>query len=547
MHHEPKETKTEKNLEKEQPPLFRFFGNILSNKVRKEQLLYLTTLLLFLITACSVGRSSLSTTNPNETLKRLVIVLGEDRTIFSSPTIPDTPIVINPNAVSSGGLELYMSNNDAERVKADINPDGTLGNLRLEGTALTKGESGFYDSCGNWIQGALSLNNFSIPIQNEILQNFGVTGVAPASVVIGFVHSETQCNYTELKTKKSIALAISTANGATFRKINYPNDQIITADSQFDSDPTKFNVGDFAIYVEGDYIYNFYLASEDWEIHVARAKISDLGKVNAWYKGTMSSEGQWSFTERGLGGKSTPVENLANGKILYFPKIGKYVAIETNQWGTFVSESESLLGPWTKDQLTPETLGDISTAWDRSSNSVELDAYASVINTGVNKNVLLNMFILPGEDYSHRYTSQRAIHFGTIKTDDLPEGVNSLIELASFGTLNNQIIYTTAIEGRDYREKAKYIETVGYLSGTQTAYTSEPIYEFQSGNKYFIGTKDAGADMTPARILGYATKDAYKGFNLPVFSNIPGHEKQIIGYAMSRELPAINYTDPMTK
>lgn len=155
---------------------------------------------------------------------------------------------------------------------------------------------------------------------------------------IAWYHGEDRCDYDNRKTHMTLAYTESFDEGKTWRKPNYPHNRIITADPRLEAESPsaeKVKVDDAGggrTILVGDYYYMFFRASgkvkttKDGQpidqlindrIHVARSKVSDLGKPGTWKKWYCRDSGNRStcgYTEPGIDGRSTPISVNPPGK-----------------------------------------------------------------------------------------------------------------------------------------------------------------------------------------------------------------------------------------
>ena len=154
----------------------------------------------------------------------------------------------------------------------------SLDNLQpLPQPVLTRGQTGRFDSCGAWLNSTWRDGN----------------------IVRGWYHAETECNYPVMR--KSVAYAESFDGGRTFSKPNYPNNQAITAPARY-SDPVAGSEGDQHVIWVGDYYYMYFVAARDFQVRLARSRVSDGGRAGAWFKYYNGK-----FDQPGVGGESSPI------------------------------------------------------------------------------------------------------------------------------------------------------------------------------------------------------------------------------------------------
>lgn len=273
----------------------------------------------------------------------------------------------------------------------------------------------------------------------------------------GWYHSEHNClreKNTDMKgntrTHMELAFAESFDAGNHWQKGNkeyaYPNNRILTADAN--KDPvtgvilkdnldTDDNGGARFIRI-GDYFYAFYQSSsvQDYErangevvkdaqgrpvvsknrkLHLARSKVSEMGKPGSWWKWYCSNPNDRAtcgYTEPGIGGKSTKLTNsnelvgvnpdgtqdktwkskyvLNDRYISYNRYLNRYIAF-TNEDGGFrllASEGDDFTNWKSKSDVTtvkPSSEDDFTVDnWSRSKSNPSLCPDSSVGSDGEN-------------------------------------------------------------------------------------------------------------------------------------------------------------------
>lgn len=160
------------------------------------------------------------------------------------------------------------------------------------------------DACGAWIAG-------SIYKDKKNNQHW-----------YGWYHAERNCLRGDRdggeRTHMSIAYAESFDAGKTWKKPNYPNNRIITADTAFDGNSARDDTGAPRVIQVKDYYYIFYQSDSTQEsvvgrrIHMARSKVSDMGKPGTWKKWYCTEPNKresCGFSQPGIGGKSSKLRN----------------------------------------------------------------------------------------------------------------------------------------------------------------------------------------------------------------------------------------------
>lgn len=155
---------------------------------------------------------------------------------------------------------------------------------------------------------------------------------------IAWYHGEDGCDYDNRKTHMTLAYTESFDEGKTWKKPNYPHNRVITADPRLETESVageKVKVDDAGggrtLRID-DHYYMFFRASGKVKttkngqiveqiindrIHVARSKVSDLGKPGTWkkwYCPDTANRSTCKYSEPGIGGKSTPISVNPPGK-----------------------------------------------------------------------------------------------------------------------------------------------------------------------------------------------------------------------------------------
>jgi hypothetical protein len=164
-----------------------------------------------------------------------------------------------------------------------------------------------FDSCGAWLNSALNLPA-------------GITGWYHAERPLG---DDCFSPTGEWQTVKSVAYADS-QDGQIFSKPDYPNNQVITAPAHFTGNLER-DEGDHHVIQIGNYLYMYFRAGRDWQIHLARSAVADGGKPGTWFK---YYNGQ--FSEPGIGGESSPIatqEELYLSWVSYSTQFSFYIGL----------------------------------------------------------------------------------------------------------------------------------------------------------------------------------------------------------------------------
>jgi hypothetical protein len=364
----------------------------------------------------------------------------------------------------------------------------TLDNLqRLGGTTISGGNN--FDSCGAWLNGVY----------------------VDGSTIKGWYHAERDCHYPT--THKSIAYAQSSDGGRTFAKIGYPNNQIITADSQC-QDPNypitdTDDAGDPSIVHFGNFYYMYYLATclndiLNWHIEVAQSPLGQggPGQWSKYYSG--------SFSQSGLGGQGSALSGIGFTWVSWLDPASalmglQYISGMAGAWdvGFSFSTDGITFHPMTYPAFAIEDMN-----WNRTSDAHELYAYPSLIALDGNREHLGDqfwfyfMYLKPGEGFDKRYMMRRFVDRVTPQEGD-PLGNVSRISLDRFrnNSLNDDWVTTIIVNEPGY----DYVSHLGYLLTSNVADTIEVTdCYYESWNDHMIGINGICEGMTYLRRLGFA-------------------------------------------
>lgn len=375
---------------------------------------------------------------------------------------------------------------------------------------------------------------------------------------IGWYHGEKGCDYSIGKTHMSLAYAESFDAGKNWRKPKYPNNRIITAnnalknfsttDDNTDLDDTGNGRVTRITNKNGDYYYIFFRASgivnktnskgdvtkvlvKD-SIHVARSKVSSLGKPGTWKKWYCRDSGKrstCSYSEPGIGGRSTPIGVQPGATptaeivpspyrfISYNRYLKRYIAIQAhgNGFGLRASNGDDFL-TWKKktDTIYPAVThdkdftvqnwnwgGDPKKCQRKGADGSymatrfeckQLYMYTSIIglkNDGERTGQEFYLYytkVYPGEDHSQRYLMRRKVKL-LIPTEDASSSPKTptkttRVQLAVYENKQGHRRITTELphpkSGYKLKSKLSYV-----LSAPASGY--QPLFECQRTNGQF--------------------------------------------------------------
>lgn len=415
-----------------------------------------------------------------------------------------------------GGIRGYSANGDTYTFFGQ-----SLENLSNQGIVLRRGEFNKFDECGAWLSSIYKLD------ENHW---------------IGWYHAEEKCRYEIQEIHMSMAFTESFDGGKTWVKPNYPNNQVLTANSSFNNDPNQDDAGMGRVIKIGEYFYHFFFADAGgWRTHLARSRVSDLGKPGTWYKYYNGS-----FSEPGIGGRSTPVNNLpASGAfVVYNSYLNRFItSFVSGKFGfSFYYSSEGDFLSW-NGFPQPQTAREISIYpqvsfnedyrvdyWllPRTSNHKQVYAYGSLIAPGGDSDTagkefyLYYMKLFDGEGFDKRYLLRRKINLYQNSTDPYWAKI-PLVRYEKSSPRKTKVSTEIAKPDEGYQKT----RTLGYL----LPYEKEgfrPLYDcyIPTWNDYMVSSADPSArnwehcesdgDVFVRRI-GWISQTQTPDANLPLY------------------------------
>lgn len=411
---------------------------------RQDVPVYLAAILYVLLSVLETSSAvALDVPRSTSLSTKLTVQIGPVEVIRGPDTVTDNPFHTLMGATS---LQGYVANSSTWGYTG-----GSLETLRPMSDIVLQAGTGF-DSCGAWL--------------NSVWQD--------GAVIRGWYHAETECAYPQ--THKSVAYVESYDGGRTFVKVNYPNNQVVTAPPAY-TDPDLDDEGDHQVIRVGDYLYMYFIASRDWQVRVARSHVSQGGRPGTWYK-----YHNGSFSEPGIGGESSPIDPsgaLTRSWVSYNSYLGSYLGFSYIQRdGKFAgygfTVSPDGISSWTT--LPYLVLSSEGEYWGRNPDSKDLAEYLSLISVyGDGTQIgdtfwLYYMYLNPGEDFDRRYLARRKIHIGRT-TSNTPSDLVPHIALSEYQNLDDTW-FTTTSTALEYQ----LVDTIGYLF-TDEVPNSVPVYD----------------------------------------------------------------------
>jgi len=424
-------------------------------------------------------------------VENLVVVGEEEYVIGPRNDIPDMSFF---TIQTNSGLRGFLGGGGDTTTFFGPNLDS----LVSDGIAMQHGLEGNFDECGVWL-----VSTYKIDEQHWI----------------GWYHAEEDCDYSIGLTHKSMAFAESFDGGKTWSKPNYPNNQILTADSVYNGRTDQDDAGDGKVIKIGDYFYLFFLTDGPWGYNLARSAVADLGRPGSWYKYYKGS-----YTEPALGGHSTLISNMDGQFVVFNNYLNRYMTgLMSGKWGLAIDFSigtdylnwEKFPGSFQPiyPEVSSGTDGTVDN-WVRDLNSKHLYAYTSFIGLDGNSDSIGQQFymyymkLFRREGFDKRYLLRRKIEIKS--KDDQFYAKTLLTRYEKTKPKRTKVSTEIARPSEGYSKKAN----LGYLASTG-ANGFRPLYEcyIPSTGDYLIYTGDpssnnwtycANTNEKYVRKIGYA-------------------------------------------
>jgi hypothetical protein len=359
---------------------------------------------------------------------------------------------------------------------------------------------------------------------------------------IAWYHGEDRCNYSNGgETHMTLAFTESFDEGKTWKKPNYPNNRVITASPTYKTVDADDTGGGRTLRI-GDYYYMFYKSSGEVKqtaangvvtmvvttdnLHVARSKVSDLGKPGTWKKWYCRDSGNRAtcgYTEPGIGGRSTPISATPGAKpktdlvpssqrfVTYNRYLNRYITMQAHGDGFQLRASNGddfLTWKAKKETVYPAVTNDQDFTvqnWNYGVNSTskkcqrkkpdgtsertnfeckQLYMYSSVIGLQGDGEGLGRRFYLyytkvyPGEEHDQRYVFRRLV---TLNAKKIPstQDKTTRVALTQYQDKNGRQRITTESPQPSLGYKVR--STIGYvLSHPSPGY--HPLFECKRPN-----------------------------------------------------------------
>lgn len=258
-------------------------------------------------------------------------------------------------------------------------------------TVMDVGEAGGLADCGRWLNTAMRFD----------------------SRTLGFVHQESDCDYNEGRTHKSMAIATSMDDGLSW---SMPETVITGRDTPQPSQIT--GEGDCTMINGQDgYLYAYCLRNSDWQTIAARASVTEPTDWQKYYQGA------WS--EPGLGGDAAAIGFFGPGAA-YLPAHNWVATVTPDPWFEGVRFSLSSDKVSFVDLKEPLVAIDGS-EWVRPADTALL-AYVTLLNPDNGSNTISQDFLLsyvyipPGKGFDSRYLVHHEV---ALAIEDTPQPVQT--------------------------------------------------------------------------------------------------------------------------
>lgn len=399
-----------------------------------------------------VASFTLANSRANSSLAEITVHIGPVEVVRGPGFATDNPFY-TLSEVSS--LQAYITGYNPQLSPTNSTwryTGGSLETLRFSDAPILQGGSGNnFDSCGAWL--------------NSVWQ-YG-------TVIRGWYHAETECDYDIGQSQKSIAYAESHDGGQTFTKPNYPGNQVIKSPLAY-TDPNQDDEGDHHVIRVGDFLYLYFLSNHQpsWQIYLARSPTSNGGLPGTWQK---YYNGE--FTQPGINGEASPIAPwtaLASSWVSFNSYLNSYIGFSGFwQKGLGFSLSPDGVNDWAS---LPYLILSSEGSWDRSADSRDLVAYPSIVSVyGDSERAgdtfwIYYMYLNPGDDFDKAYLVRRKTHI-RYGSSDLPIDLVPRIALSRYQKSEDTWLTTTNTDP-DYQ----FEKTIGSLF-TDEVPNSEPVYD----------------------------------------------------------------------
>jgi len=260
---------------------------------------------------------------------------------------------------------------------------------------ISVGETGGPADCGHWLN----------------------TAMRSGDEIFGFVHQESDCDYSEGRTHKSMAIAASSDDGLSW---SAPDTVITGRDAPQPGQIT--GEGDCTMINGQDgYLYAYCLRNSDWQTIAARASVTEPTVWQKYYQGA------WS--EPGLGGNATAIGFFGPGAA-YIPVHDWVATVTPDPWFEGVRMSLSTDKISFVDMRDPLIAIDGS-EWARPADTA-LHAYATLLNPSDGSNTIAQDFLLsyiyipPNKGFKSRYLVHHEV---SLSVEETPQQVQAGIAL----------------------------------------------------------------------------------------------------------------------
>ena len=400
--------------------------------------------------------------------------VGPPEIVMGPSSYIDSPL----NGITVGGtVQGYVGNVSTVLLEgssvADLTPTDRV--------VVSKGSRSAFDRCGAWLD-AVAVDE------------------SDPDLLRAWYHAETDCNYANNQTHKSIAYAESRDGGLTFTKPGYPDNQVVRSPT---SGVAGYHTGRGAPSVvrRGDYYYMYYLnvlPDLSTETSVARAPVSSGGVPGSWRN---YSEDGWSANA--LDGPAAALDTTvpASSASIHTPSGEVLLVRQHARRGGIVLQASSDGIDFTElpEPLVPYLDSQIRENWSQGTDG-QIIGYVSAVAADGSRNwsddfYLFHMYVFPGDELrGGRYLVRRHV----VVEDAPAEGPWSTVALASYVGPGGDRYATSAPE-----KTARPDGVVGDLLTTNEV-GRRPLVECLASNGDRYVSAACGATPEEGRLVGYA-------------------------------------------
>lgn len=447
-------------------------------------------------------------------LTGFVVQIGPEERVFGPSGMVDFPFF--SERTPSGKLVGFISNNDSYRTVSRRNAK-----LVKPKVILRRGGIGKFDKCGAWLIGSV----YKVTAQRW---------VAAYHAEAAGRGDNNRCIYNDESVVASIGLAESNDGGTTWRKPGYPHNRIITQDRAL-SGARGEDATMGRLLKMGNYLYLFYGATnrgdpDAKQLQVARSHVNDLGRPGTWFKyfckPRLVGGCEPTWTEPGLGGRSTPIKGIdAKARWLvpntFLQHHIAFYASGKKGFRLYVSNNADTALPMSWTGSIP-IYPPVSTERDRlvdqwgtrTARSKQLYAYPSVVSVTGDSNTSDQTFyvyyvkLFPGGGFPERYLMRRKIVLSTTSS-----GAHRVALTTYFSKQDGRRHTSTE---RPQQASYRPQSTDGYLAG-QRVDGYRQVFDCKRRADFVLRLDRCALGESPVRRVGWISPDPTISATVPIY------------------------------